>query len=107
MEAIRSDPLQTPSPADISNHFGSNILAYLKDQEMVIQVSDQVLFEKEQFDKMVGILTEGLRSRGSMKVTEVKELIPASRKYILAFLEYLDRRGITQRNEDVRTLKKA
>ncbi len=107
MEAIRSNPLQTPSPAEISNQFGSNILAYLKDQDMVIQVSDQVLFEKGQFEEMVDILTDGLRSRGSMKVTEIKELIPASRKYILAFLEYLDRRGITQRNEDVRTLRKA
>ncbi|MBN1265334.1 MAG: selenocysteine-specific translation elongation factor [Anaerolineales bacterium] len=105
MALIKSDPLRTPSVADILSEYGENILNYLKDQETIIQVSDQVIFAKEDYEKMSERLVKELQVRGAMKVTDVKELFPTSRKYILAFLEYLDGVGVTQRRDEERILK--
>jgi len=104
---IKSDPLQTPSVTQIVSEFGDIVLQYLKDQDLLIQVSDQVVFDRVEYDTMVQRLIAEMQSRGAMKVTDVKEVIPTSRKYLLAFLEHLDGLGITQRDGDTRTLKRS
>ena len=42
---------------------------------------------------------------GAININEVRELFGSSRKYILAFLEELDRQGVTIRRGDDRILR--
>jgi len=90
---------------DIIENYGERMFNYLKDQEILLQISDQVVFTKKDIERMKEELKVSLKIKGSMKVTEVKEIFPTSRKYILAFLEHMDSLGITKRIGDERVLK--
>lgn len=105
MEIFSARPLNTPSVTDIIENYGERIFNYLKDQEILLQISDQVVFTKKDIERMKEELKVSLKIKGSMKVTEVKEIFPTSRKYILAFLEHMDSLGITKRIGDERVLK--
>lgn len=105
MTLINREPLNTPSPDQIRQLYGSGIYDYLIDQGLIIQVSDDVIFSGKQYQVMLDDLRKALEQREKMKVTEVREILPTSRKYLLAFLEHLDRIGVTRRDGDFRFLK--
>ena len=46
-----------------------------------------------------------LENQGTITAAEMRDHFNTSRRYILAFLEYLDTSGITVREGDVRRLK--
>ena len=46
-----------------------------------------------------------LHGQGSITVAQVRDLLGASRKYALAFMEYLDEQRITKRMGDIRVLR--
>jgi len=46
-----------------------------------------------------------IRVRGPVTVAEVREALSSSRKFVVPFLEYLDRVGVTRREGDARTLR--
>jgi selenocysteine-specific elongation factor len=68
-------------------------------------VSDEVVFLQSTYEEMVARLREALGAREKMTVAEIRDLFGSSRKYILAFLEYLDAQGVTRREGDYRRLK--
>jgi selenocysteine-specific elongation factor len=54
---------------------------------------------------MVMRLRQVLSERGKMTVAEVRDLFGSSRKYVLPFLEEMDRQSVTLREGDYRRLK--
>jgi selenocysteine-specific elongation factor len=46
-----------------------------------------------------------LAQKGTLTAAEVRDHFNTSRRYVLAFLEYLDAQGITVRDGDARRLK--
>ena len=73
--------------------------------ERLIQISPDVVFSPEAYQKMVETLLKRLGKDGTITVAQTRDMFGSSRKYILAFLEHLDREGITVREGDVRRLK--
>jgi selenocysteine-specific elongation factor len=45
-----------------------------------------------------------IRDRGKVTVADVREALVSSRKFVVPFLEYLDRVGLTRREGDFRVL---
>ena len=68
----------------------------------LVKVSDDVYFERNAFAEMVARVDAHFRVRGEITVAEARDLIGTSRKYVLPFLEYLDREKVTRRNGDMR-----
>ena len=56
---------------------------------------------QEQVDKISAYITE----KGEITVGDVRDMLGTSRKYALAFMEYLDQRRITRRVGDERVLR--
>ena len=54
---------------------------------------------------MVDLVVGRTREQGSITVAQARDLLGASRKYVLALLEYLDEQRITRRNGDERILR--
>ena len=68
----------------------------------LVKVSEEVYFDRNSFDEMVTRVDAHFRIRGEITVAEARDLIGTSRKYVLPFLEYLDREKVTRRNGDLR-----
>ena len=64
-----------------------------------------LLFRREDFERMVAELRTVIEKDGPITVAQVRDRFGTSRRYVLAFLEYLDATGVTTRAGDVRTLK--
>jgi selenocysteine-specific elongation factor len=65
-----------------------------------------VVFRKQDYDLMVSEIMDLLKSRGTITAAEVRDHFNTSRRYVLALLEHLDTRGITEREGDIRRLIK-
>jgi selenocysteine-specific elongation factor len=72
----------------------------------LVEVSQEVVFRRLDFDRMVDELRKIMQRQGTITAAEVRDYFNTSRKYVLAFLEYLDSQGVTVREGDVRRLKK-
>jgi selenocysteine-specific elongation factor len=99
------NPFQPPSVKDCLAEAGAEVYTALVESGKLKPVSDEVVFLQSTYVEMVARLREALGAREKMTVAEIRDLFGSSRKYILAFLEYLDAQGVTRREGDYRTLK--
>ena len=81
-----------------------DLLSALVQEGDVVRVGDDHAFTLEAHDEMARRVIAHLDKRGSITVAEARDVIGTSRKYVLPFLEYLDRERYTRRNGDVRHL---
>ncbi len=81
------------------------VITALVERGDLVRTSDSVAFAKPVFNDMVAQLRNWLESHGSITVAEWRDLTGTSRKFGLAFLEYLDQQRITRRVGDARHLR--
>jgi selenocysteine-specific elongation factor len=72
---------------------------------LLVPVPPDLVFRKQDYSRMVSEVVEMLKMRGKVTAAEVRDHFNTSRRYVLAFLEYLDAQGITVREGDTRRLK--
>lgn len=98
-------PFETPSVDMCVKMVGKEIYQSLLDQQILQQVSPEVVFKSEICKKMEEHILSTLQQKGKITLGEVRDYFHTSRKYALAILEYLDRRGLTIREGDYRKKK--
>lgn len=103
---MKTNPFLTPSVKECQNEIGEALYEALVDKEMVIQVSQDVVFLMESYLQMVREVTSMIEAKGAVSAAEVRDHFNTSRKYALALLEFMDAKGITIRIGDERQLKK-
>lgn len=81
-----------------------DVLMALVHEGEVVRVADDHVFTREARDEMARRVVAHLADRGSITVAEARDVIGTSRKYVLPFLEYLDRERYTRRIGDARHL---
>lgn len=101
-----ADPYATPSVKECILAVGEDVVSALIERGDLITVSSDVVFRKEDYQQMVEAVVETIEKGGSLTAAQFRDLFNTSRKYALAFLEYLDTEGITVRDGDVRRLGK-
>ncbi len=104
LAAFTRNPYTPPSVAEAEAEVGPDVLAALVEQGRLVRLSDSVLLSAESYRSMLDAVLERLRRGESVTVATVRDLFGTSRKYALAFLEYLDRQRITRRTGDERVL---
>lgn len=100
LKLLASDPYSPPTDSPVD----AELLAGLEAQRKVVRAND-VVFSASAFDEMRDRVSEHAQAGGSININEVRELFGSSRKYVLAFLEELDRQGVTIRRGDDRILR--
>jgi selenocysteine-specific elongation factor len=85
---------------------GEEVLNVLMERGDLVQVGEDVLFRKSDYDHMVQAVLDHLKAHGTLTVAEFRDLFQTSRKYALALLEHLDAKRITIRDGDYRKLFK-
>ena len=105
MEQFKANPTQPPSVKECRETVDEAVYTALLDQGKLKQISSEVVFTPEDYQKMVSDLVKKIKADGPITVAHVRDLLGSSRKYVLAFLEGLDSEGVTVREGDVRRLK--
>ncbi len=101
LKALAGNPFSPPTDISIL----PELLSGLVEEGKVIRVSGDVVFEAGAYQKMVDQVVEEVRAEGKVTVARVRDMFKTSRKYALAFMEYLDQEKITRRVGDDRVLR--
>lgn len=104
-ETIRANPIAPPGVKEVTDMVGEEVLQALIAQEKLVQVSPDVLFDVETYQRLVQGVEQFIKDQGSITVAQARDLFDTSRKYILPLLEHLDAIGKTRRVGDERVLK--
>jgi selenocysteine-specific elongation factor len=101
-----ASPYTPPSVKEAQAEAGEEVYNALLELGMLVQVAPEVVFRREDYDRMVAEVRRLLQERGTLTAAEVRDHFNTSRKYALALLEHLDTIGMTVREGDLRRLKR-
>jgi selenocysteine-specific elongation factor len=99
---------EPPNVSDLEQKFGKNTAALLRRLERegeVEKISDDRYYGRESVSRMVGMLRASLVPGRKYSPAELKEVLGVSRKYLIPFLEFCDRTGVTERTTEGRQVK--
>jgi selenocysteine-specific elongation factor len=100
---------EPPSVAELEAKFGSSTGALLRRLERegeIERVSDDRYYGREPLARMVETLRSTLLPGRIYSPVELKEVLGVSRKYLIPFLEFCDRKGITERGSEGRQVRR-
>lgn len=105
LDQFEANPTQPPSVAESISAVGPEIYQALVGLGRLEQISSEVVFHPDAYQKMVKSLQERLQKEGTITVAQARDMFGSTRKYMLAFLERMDAEGVTVREGDQRRLK--
>ena len=105
LDQFAANPTQPPSVADCKDSIGEDLYNALIALNELKQLSNEVVFTPDAYQSMVEKLKKKITKDGPITVAQTRDMFGSSRKYMLAFLEWLDADGVTVREGDVRRLK--
>ena len=82
-----------------------DVVNYLTNRGEVVNVGQGIVFLASAFDQMLVYVKFTIEDKGEVTVGDVRTRFDTSRKYVLAFMEYLDQQQITRRVGDSRILR--
>lgn len=108
LEEFTAHPLAAPTKEEITIRGPEfvQVLSFLIEQDRIVELKEGILLRKEDFDKVKNAVIEFLQKRDQATVSELREHLSTTRKYMVPILEKLDQLGITQREGDKRRLAK-
>jgi len=101
----REQPFTPPTVKQALTIVDEEILTALVQRGELVRVSPDVIFTGETYAEMLARTIAFLQENGQITVAQCRNMFGATRKYILAFLEHLDRERITRRQDDYRVLQ--
>jgi selenocysteine-specific elongation factor len=104
LRRFRENPYTPPVRGEAEAVVGTEVLNALIEQGQLVKLGDGVLFLRETYDEAIAKLVQYLREHGTMTVAEARDVLGATRKYILPLLEHIDTLKITRRIGDERVL---
>lgn len=105
LEQFARAPYNPPSVTDVESAVGIEALNALVQQGILERVAPNVLFAPAIVSEMRAWVIQTLNESGEMTAAQLRDRFDTSRKYAIAFLEYLDAHRITTRVGDVRVLR--
>lgn len=108
LETLRSAGAEPPTVAELSAQLGAEVPALLKLLERegtVVAVALDRWFSRDGLVLLLGKLRAHVRPGTVYSPSELREVLGVSRKFLIPFLEWCDRRRISHRAADGRTFQ--
>ena len=105
MRRFAQSPFSPPTIKESQSEVGEEIFNALIELGELISVSSEVVFRKNDYEKMIAMVREHIKNHDKITVAETRDLLSTTRRYVLALLENLDATSITRREGDYRVLK--
>jgi selenocysteine-specific elongation factor len=99
LAALDAVPFSPPAPAEVGG--SPEIVRGLLREGLLLDL-DGAIFTATAVEKARQIVRQGLESHGSLTVSQARDLLGSSRKYVLAILAHFDAEGVTRRRGDER-----
>ena len=99
---------EPPSVGELVARYGSSVpalLHYLERQGRVVQVETDRYYDRDAVDGLLAKLRAELVPGRVYVPAQLRDVLGFSRKYLIPFLEFCDRIGVTERREEGRTLR--
>jgi selenocysteine-specific elongation factor len=99
---------EPPSVGELIARYGSSVpalLHYLERQGRVVQVETERYYDRVSVDALLAKLRADLVPGRVYVPAQLRDVLGFSRKYLIPFLEFCDRIGVTERREEGRTLR--
>ncbi len=110
LAAIEAAGREPPSVSELQERFGQGVPALLRHLERagrVVQVEPTRYYGVAAVRELLRKMAEGMAGRGEVAPTDLRELLGFSRKFLIPFLEYCDKRGYTSRQGNGRVWRGA
>ena len=107
VEVLGRQPFAPPSLPEAMEKTGASaeVVRALTQRGDVVRLSDDIAFTKAAYDDAVTMVKVIISSTGSVTVAQLRDRMGASRRPVLALLEYLDAQRVTRRVGDSRVLR--
>jgi selenocysteine-specific elongation factor len=99
LAALDAVPFAPPPPAEVGG--SPEIVRGLLRERLLLDL-DGTIFTAAAIEKARQVVREGLERHGSLTVSQARDLLGSSRKYVLAILTHFDAEGVTRRRGDER-----
>jgi selenocysteine-specific elongation factor len=84
---------------------GEELVRALVQRGDIVRVGEDVAFTKDAYESAVELVREIIAASGSVTVAQLRDRLGASRRPVVALLEYLDSQRVTRRVGDARVLR--
>ncbi len=98
-------PLEIAAAAALNSSEQKRVLEAMTEAGMIRRLAEDICILPGVFDQSRSKVVEFIARNGSMNIAQARDLLGASRKYLLPLLETLDREGVTIRQGDSRVLR--
>ena len=105
IENFKTDPYSPPTLNELKVENGDDLIDAMISAGRLVQVSDDIVFLPETYHSMLQTARDFLGKEKKITLAQFRDLFNTSRKYALAFLEHMDKEGITVRKDDYRVIK--
>jgi selenocysteine-specific elongation factor len=108
MHEICKQPSEPPSIGELESKLGGNVRALARKLERegrLERVSDDRYYSSEAVAQIVAGMRSRLDAGRIYTPAELKEVLGVSRKYLIPFLEFCDRTGVTERRQEGRAVR--
>jgi selenocysteine-specific elongation factor len=99
---------EPPRVGELVSRYGSSVpalLRFLERQGRIVQVESDRYYDRSTLDGMIGRLRAKLVPGQVYVPAQLRDVLGFSRKYLIPFLEFCDRNGITERRGEGRVLR--
>ena len=97
---LRGNPNNPPTGLDLD----PELLGFLTDAGEVVPIGEGIVYDAEAYRRIVDEVLQHIRANGQITVSETRDLLGSSRKYVLPLLQSMDVRRMTRRVGDDRVL---
>jgi selenocysteine-specific elongation factor len=102
LQRFRESAYTPPGRPEAEMMVEADVLNALIEQGQLIKLGDGLLFLRETYEEALKRLVIYLREHEKMTVAEARDVLGATRKYILPLLEHMDALHLTKRSGDER-----
>lgn len=99
LAALDAVPFSPPAPAEVGG--SPEIVRGLLREGLLVDL-DGTIFTATALEKARQVVREGFERHGSLTVSQARDLLGSSRKYVLVILAHFDAEGVTRRRGDER-----
>ena len=99
-----SNPFQPPSIREVQEKHGVDLISAMIDKGYLLSIEEDIAILPQTYQQLQKKTIAYLKTEKEITLGQFRDLFQTSRKYALAFLEYLDKQNVTVRDGDVRKL---
>jgi len=102
---FEKSPYTPPSAQEAAAAIGADAIGALVTQDKLVRLNESVLLSPTAFRAMQSWVVATINAQGQVTAAQVRDQFDTSRKYAVAFLEFLDDQRVTKRVGDARVLR--